>query len=31
MEVCGRYHHWMPLLLNVAHVDVFAAWLAANE
>lgn len=31
MEVCGRYHHWMPLLVHVSHADVFAAWLAAND
>jgi len=24
MEVCGRYHHWMPLLVHVTHVDMFA-------
>jgi hypothetical protein len=29
MEVCGRYHHWMPLLVRVAHVDVFIAWVSA--
>jgi hypothetical protein len=23
MEVCGRYHHWMPLLVRVTHRDVF--------
>jgi len=26
MEVCGRYHHWMPLLVRVVHKDVFAVW-----
>ena len=23
MEVCGRYHHWMPLLVRVTHLDFF--------
>jgi hypothetical protein len=23
MEVCGRYHHWMPILIRVVHRDVF--------
>lgn len=27
MEVCGRYHHWMPLLVNVVHIDIFSMWL----
>lgn len=26
MEVCGRYHHWMPILVNVVHKDIFLAW-----
>lgn len=26
MEVCGRYHHWMPILVNVVHKDVFLSW-----
>jgi heme/copper-type cytochrome/quinol oxidase subunit 2 len=26
MEVCGRYHHWMPLLVRVVHKDVFILW-----
>jgi len=26
MEVCGRYHHWMPILVRVAHRDVFTLW-----
>lgn len=25
MEVCGRYHHWMPILVRVVHRDVFLA------
>lgn len=25
MEVCGRYHHWMPILVRVVHKDVFLA------
>jgi heme/copper-type cytochrome/quinol oxidase subunit 2 len=29
MEVCGRYHHWVPLLVHVTHVDMFALWLAS--
>lgn len=27
MEVCGRYHHWMPILLKVTNVDFFILWL----
>ncbi len=23
MEVCGRYHHWMPILVQVTHRDLF--------
>lgn len=26
MEVCGRYHHWMPILINVVHKDIFLGW-----
>jgi heme/copper-type cytochrome/quinol oxidase subunit 2 len=26
MEVCGRYHHWMPALVRVVHPDVFVGW-----
>jgi heme/copper-type cytochrome/quinol oxidase subunit 2 len=26
MEVCGRYHHWMPILVRVTHRDVFTLW-----
>jgi hypothetical protein len=26
MEVCGRYHHWMPLLVRIVHKDVFVLW-----
>ena len=26
MEVCGRYHHWMPLLVRIVHKDVFILW-----
>jgi heme/copper-type cytochrome/quinol oxidase subunit 2 len=23
MEVCGRYHHWMPILVRIVHRDAF--------
>jgi heme/copper-type cytochrome/quinol oxidase subunit 2 len=26
MEVCGRYHHWMPILVHVTHKDLFISW-----
>lgn len=26
MEVCGRYHHWMPIMINVAHPALFLDW-----
>jgi heme/copper-type cytochrome/quinol oxidase subunit 2 len=26
MEVCGRYHHWMPLLVRIVHKDIFIIW-----
>lgn len=26
MEVCGRYHHWMPILIHVVHKDIFLSW-----
>jgi heme/copper-type cytochrome/quinol oxidase subunit 2 len=26
MEVCGRYHHWMPIMVNVVHPALFADW-----
>ena len=26
MEVCGRYHHWMPILVRVVHRDAFMLW-----
>jgi hypothetical protein len=26
MEVCGRYHHWMPILVHVTHRDLFLSW-----
>ena len=26
MEVCGRYHHWMPILVHVTHKDLFVEW-----
>lgn len=29
MEVCGRYHHWMPILVQVAHKDIFVSWCLA--
>ena len=25
MEVCGRYHHWMPILVHVTHKDLFVS------
>ena len=27
MEVCGRYHHWMPILIRTTHYDIFIVWL----
>jgi len=27
MEVCGRYHHWMPILIKITHYDLFILWL----
>lgn len=29
MEVCGRYHHWMPLLLKTSSWEVFSLWLTS--
>jgi heme/copper-type cytochrome/quinol oxidase subunit 2 len=29
MEVCGRYHHWMPILVKVVHKDLFFSWCLA--
>lgn len=29
MEVCGRYHHWMPLLLRTSSWEVFSLWLTS--
>ena len=26
MEVCGRYHHWMPILIKIVHKDLFLLW-----
>jgi hypothetical protein len=26
MEVCGRYHHWMPILVKIVHKDLFLMW-----
>jgi heme/copper-type cytochrome/quinol oxidase subunit 2 len=26
MEVCGRYHHWMPILVRIVHRDAFLSW-----
>jgi len=26
MEVCGRYHHWMPILIRIVHKDLFLSW-----
>lgn len=26
MEVCGRYHHWMPILIRIVHRDTFLSW-----
>lgn len=28
MEVCGRYHHWMPILIRTGHLDLFLWWCA---
>lgn len=27
MEVCGRYHHWMPILIRVSSYELFIVWL----
>lgn len=29
MEVCGRYHHWMPIMVNVTHPALFLDWCLA--
>lgn len=29
MEVCGRYHHWMPIMLNIVHPALFVDWCLA--
>lgn len=29
MEVCGRYHHWMPILIKTTHYDLFILWLSS--
>ncbi len=29
MEVCGRYHHWMPIMVYVVHKDIFLSWCLA--
>lgn len=26
MEVCGRYHHWMPIMVKIVHRDSFLSW-----
>jgi heme/copper-type cytochrome/quinol oxidase subunit 2 len=26
MEVCGRYHHWMPIMVKIVHRDLFLSW-----
>ena len=26
MEVCGRYHHFMPILVRILHPDAFLVW-----
>jgi len=26
MEVCGRYHHWMPIMIRIVHRDAFLSW-----
>lgn len=26
MEVCGRYHHWMPILIKITHKELFLLW-----
>jgi heme/copper-type cytochrome/quinol oxidase subunit 2 len=30
MEVCGRYHHWMPILVKIVHRDQFLIWCMNN-
>lgn len=29
MEVCGRYHHWMPILVRVAQWEYWSLWVSA--
>ena len=26
MEICGRYHHWMPIVAYFVKVDIFLLW-----
>jgi hypothetical protein len=26
MEVCGRYHHWMPIIVYFMKRDLFLLW-----
>jgi heme/copper-type cytochrome/quinol oxidase subunit 2 len=26
MEICGRYHHWMPIILYFMKRDLFFLW-----
>jgi len=26
MEICGRYHHWMPIVVYFLHRDLFILW-----
>lgn len=26
MEVCGRYHHWMPILIKTVYSEIFVMW-----
>jgi heme/copper-type cytochrome/quinol oxidase subunit 2 len=26
MEVCGRYHHWMPIVVYFMKRDMFVLW-----
>jgi heme/copper-type cytochrome/quinol oxidase subunit 2 len=28
MEVCGRYHHWMPIVVYFMKRDIFLLWCA---
>jgi heme/copper-type cytochrome/quinol oxidase subunit 2 len=26
MEICGRFHHWMPIVLYIMKRDAFFIW-----